>query len=291
MAYLKITLVSDINQADAFAEAFSELEALSVSLTDHADQPLFQLQPEEQPLWQEVSVSALFQSETSPREVMQRLKQQLNIVTPLNYKIEKVADEDWVRLTQSYFQPQQYGSLWIKPAWSEEVLPGQVVTIEPGLAFGTGTHPTTALCLEYLAKHPPVEQPVIDYGCGSGILALSALCLGARQVYATDHDPQAIEATQNNAALNTFVTAENFHVVLPQAMPVVTAPLVIANILANPLIRLAPTLTALCQKHLVLSGLLVSEIETVYNAYQSDFVLLESHTKDEWALLFLGLRQ
>lgn len=288
MSYLQISIITDPDDAERIADNLQALDALSVTLEDAKDEDLFQLEPEETPLWQQVLIKALFDEDCSPRSIINDLKLMLGRREPINYRIEKIADEDWVRLTQQHFKPQCYAdSLWICPSWYDEPLNGTIVKIDPGLAFGTGTHPTTNLCLDWLAHNPPKNSLVIDYGCGSGILALAAVTLGASLVYATDHDEQALIATNNNAKLNDNITAKNLNVCYPNQLPDLKADMVIANILANPLIELEPTLAELIkpQGTLVLSGILEHEIQKITDAYAPHFTFVAVATKDQWALL------
>jgi ribosomal protein L11 methyltransferase len=286
MSYIEISINATPDEAEVFADGLQELDALSVSLVDAKDNAVFQLQPNETPLWEQVKVKALFDESISPRALINDLKVLLGRKDPINYRIEKVADEDWVRLTQQHFKPQCYAdTLWISPSWHDEPLEGLVVRIDPGLAFGTGTHPTTSLCLDWLAHNPPVDKTVIDYGCGSGILSLAAVTLGASHVYATDHDEQALIATNNNAQLNDHINAKNLSVCYPQDMPDIKADVIVANILANPLIELVPTLAKLIKPagQLILSGILEHEIQSVSQAYKDNFTLVSADTNDQWA--------
>ena len=290
MPYIQISITTTPEKAELFADALHELDALSITLEDAKDEAIFQLEPETTPLWAHVNVKALFNDNISPRIIINDLKKITNYNDPINYRIEKIADQDWVRLTQQHFKPQCYADqLWICPSWHEQPLHGKVVKIDPGLAFGTGTHPTTNLCLDWLAHNPPIKKTVIDYGCGSGILALAAVTLGAAFVYATDHDEQAIIATTNNAELNNHINASNLTTCYPQQLPNMQADVVVANILANPLISLAPKLAALTKSkgQLLLSGILEHEIPCVTAAYQQNFKLLTTHTLEQWASLAL----
>jgi ribosomal protein L11 methyltransferase len=291
MPYIQISIVTTPENAEFFADGLQELEALSVTLEDARDEDIFQIEPNETPLWEQVKIKALFDNTISPRTVINDLKTLLNHPDPINYRIEKVADEDWVRITQQHFKPQCYADkLWVCPSWHDEPLSGDIVKIDPGLAFGTGTHPTTHLCLDWLAHNTPKGKTVIDYGCGSGILALAAVTLGASLVYATDHDEQALIATNNNASLNENITAKNLNICYPNQMPEIQADLVIANILANPLIELEPTIANLTKEsgQLILSGILEHEIEKITKAYQANFEVLDIQTLDQWVLINLS---
>lgn len=288
MAFIEISIITSITEADAFADGLSELEALSVTLEDAKDDAIFQLYPDEQPLWQVVKVKALFNEDISPRGVVKQLKKLLKRKEAINYRIEKVADQDWVRLTQQHFKPQHYSNnFWICPNWYEEPLEGTVVRIDPGLAFGTGTHPTTHLCLEWLATHPPHQQDVIDYGCGSGILALAAVSLGAKHVYAVDHDEQALIASKNNSKLNPSINDSKLTIGYADILGDIKTDLIIANILSGPLMTLEPEFRRLLKPNsrLVLSGILEHEIQNIVHAYQDYFTLNKAETLDQWALL------
>lgn len=286
----QLTIKTTAQQADDIADFLSELGALAVTFADAEDQPVFQIEPDETPLWDEVAINALFEKEAQCQAALASTRNEFSSLT-LTANINEVIEQDWVRVTQQQFQPQCFGSsLWICPAWEDtSALEGTIVRIDPGLAFGTGTHPTTAMCLEWLANNPPVDQVVIDYGCGSGILALAALALGAKEVWATDHDEQALEATHNNAQLNDFVNTENLNIISPAKMPDIQADTLLANILANPLISLAPALTNLTKNtgSLILSGLLKEEAEKVFAAYSSDFSQVNFIGQDEWGLVEL----
>lgn len=294
MSYIQLSITSNPKQADAIAEGLEALNALSVTLTDAKDTPVFQVEPGETPLWPEVNVIALFEDNISPREVIAALKKHLDTRDPLNYRIEKIADQDWVRLTQQHFKPQCYaGKLWICPQWCDDPETGITVRIDPGLAFGTGTHPTTNLCLEWLAQHDVFDKTVIDYGCGSGILSLAALALGATRVVGVDHDEQAMIATQNNAALNTeIMDTTKLETYLPTDTPSETFDLCIANILCNPLLDLKKTIASHIKPDgmLVLSGILEHEIPKIMKAYEKKFSLLSTQTLDQWACLVFKKR-
>ncbi len=288
MAWQKLIIQTVPAQAETLANALLEVGALAVSLEENSPEAVFQLEPEQHPLWQQLNVVALLDTTTDAKLLLAQCQALLNCNELPKYKIETLADQDWVRKTQQDFKAQCFADkLWICPTHCDaNNLIGDVVRIDPGLAFGTGTHATTAMCLKWLAEHPPKDLTVIDYGCGSGILALSALSLGAKKVTAVDHDKQALIATENNFKLNHF-TGE-LTVGLPNT---ITEPanVVLANILANPLIELAPRLTTLVESggYLILSGLLNTEKDRVFNAYQEQFTLLDCIQEQEWSCLIL----
>lgn len=291
MPWLKLNITTTAEFAEDIADALTELNASAVSFEDAADQAMFQLQPQETPLWNHIQINALFLPDTKIEPIIHLINKTFPDIAPLQYKTELLADKDWVRITQQTFKPLCYAEkLWVCPPWCDDTtLHGTIVTIDPGLAFGTGTHPTTALCLTWLANHPPQAEIVIDYGCGSGILALAALALGAKKVIACDHDEQAIQSTKNNAELNTFATKDKIEILLPQEMRDIKVSLLIANILANPLIVLANKISNFVQPGgtLILSGLLAEETERVVAAYADNFQLINKRTQEEWALLEL----
>lgn len=291
MAYIKLSINADAALAEQLAELLTQQQALSVTLEDAADEEIFQVEPADSPLWKEVSVQALLPTDTSPRELIATLKNELNLNEPLNYKIEKVADQDWVKLTQKNFKPQHYNNkLWICPSWHDHTtLTGSIVCIDPGLAFGTGSHATTSLCLDWLAQTDIAGKTIIDYGCGSGILSLAALALGANLVYAVDHDEQATEATTNNAKLNEFAETGKLRILAPEALPEIQADIVIANILSKPLIDLAPKLIEHIKPGgmLLLSGVLENESITVLQAY-SALGIDEIDNRDGWVSIAMN---
>ncbi len=276
---------------DDLSDELLALGALAISLTDAKDDPIFQLAPEETPLWQETVLTALFPDSTLVDPLVKELKHTNPRFKDLTVTIEPVANKNWVEETQKQFPPQQFGNLWVCPEWEKEKLADtndSAIYIAPGLAFGTGTHPTTKLCLKWLSDNPPKGKVVVDYGCGSGILALGAIALGAKTVYATDHDPQALQSTAHNADCNTFqnIDLQIRHI---DDMQNIKADLLLANILANPLIELAPTLISLLKPNstLVLSGLLTSDIDRVASAYQSACKITKTQQEGDWVLLEL----
>jgi len=291
MSYTKLIINTNAEEAEILSDLLTDLGALSVSMQDAADEAVFQLEPGESPLWKHTKLEALFNDSTSTKLAINRLKKQEPNLIKNDFYMETLEDQDWVRITQQHFHPQKHGKdLWVCPAWSDvSELSGTIVKIDPGLAFGTGTHPTTSLCLEWLANHPPTNKTVIDYGCGSGILSLAALALDARKVWAIDHDPQALTATHSNAKLNDYDHADKLAVLTPKECKNISADIMIANILANPLIELAPKLVALIKPggQLVLSGLLENEIERVCDAYHGLMTVATTQVNHGWGLIEL----
>ncbi|MBX3610670.1 MAG: 50S ribosomal protein L11 methyltransferase [Hydrogenophaga sp.] len=272
-------------------DALDALDALSTSVEDadamtQAEQALFGEpgMPPPKEGWQRSRVVALFVDEAAAREAAQLLQAQDFFTECLVQGIRVVADQDWVRLTQSQFEPVEITStFWIVPTWHEPPAQAeQVIRLDPGLAFGTGTHPTTRMCLRWIARHAPVGPRVLDYGCGSGILAIGASKHGAREVMGVDIDPAAVEATRLNAEAN--------HAPMVAGMPDLAHgehDLVLANILATPLKVLAPLLCAHVRSggHLVLAGILARQSDELKEAYAPWVALDVRDEEDGWVLM------
>ena len=264
--------------------------ALSVTLEDEADQPLLEPGPGETPLWDAVRLTALFAGSEDLSPLLDEIPPELCTQAPT--VAVPVADREWTRVWEDQFHPLQMGErLWICPSWTPPPDPDAInILLDPGLAFGTGTHPTTAMCLRALDANLPPGKRVVDYGCGSGILGIAAARLGATAVLGVDNDPQAITASRDNALRNEVPDAA-FPVVLPQddlvASWQASADWVVANILAGPLVALAPALTALMVPggRLLLAGLLVDQAGAVIEAYAPGVALSIADQQEEWVLL------
>ncbi|MFZ0469696.1 MAG: 50S ribosomal protein L11 methyltransferase [Thiogranum sp.] len=275
----------DPDELSAFFETHG---ALSVTLVDAADQPLFEPDPGTTPLWSATRVTGLFADDVDLASLKQALAARFGAALAARTVAEAVADQDWERAWLDRFQPMRFGEhLWICPAGQRPpVEPGQVlIDLDPGLAFGTGTHPTTSLCLAWLDGHPPLDRQVLDFGCGSGILAIAALKLGAASVWAVDIDEQALWSSRENAARNQV--AGKLLTGLPDALPAQRFDLLLANILANPLIELAPRLAGLLDPggQLVLSGILSEQAAGVQQAYEPWFRFSPGAEQDGWVRL------
>jgi ribosomal protein L11 methyltransferase len=284
MPWLEIHIITERNHAQAIETALEEAGALTITFEDNADQPIFEPALGETPLWNDTRVTGLFDAEVDTQEIDQRL--QLSSQTRFKWHI--VEDKDWEREWMKNYHPIQCGpQFWICPSW---IAPPDAnatnIMLDPGLAFGTGTHPTTFLCLQWLSQQSFSDTEVIDYGCGSGILGIGALLLGANKVLGVDIDPQALLATQDNAQRNQL-PAERFPVVYPDKCPRKAVDFVLANILAGPLVELAPVLTPLVKSggKLCLSGILATQAETVMAAYQDAFAFDPIEQKEEWVRL------
>jgi len=287
MPWLQLIIPARAEQVEALSDALEEAGAASVTLQDAADQPLLEPAPGSTPIWEQTRVIGLFEADRDPAAIITQLNHHLP--TPVrDWKAEPLEDQNWVRAWMDHFQPMQFGQrVWIIPGGYTPPDPGAVnILLDPGLAFGTGTHPTTRLCLEWLDEHPPVDQDVIDYGCGSGILAIAARKLGARQLWGVDNDPQALQATAENLRKNAIENDVSLH--LPEAMPQnVMVPLLLANILAGPLISLAPQLAAHVQPggSIVLAGILAEQMHDVIAAYQPFFDMQLYRQEEDWVCL------
>lgn len=293
MAWLQLTLDSNKQTAEILSELLQQFGAISVSLSAISDEPLFgQESTGADTLWRNTRVTALLYEETDLDVLLPLLKQRVGRDQIQNCRIEQLADRDWV---DEYRQKQEArviaGKLCICPGWltpPENTV--HVLKLDPGLAFGTGSHETTSLCLEWMTRQPLQEKTVIDYGCGSGILALSALLLGAAHAWAVDVDEQAIEATLNNALKNHLQSC--LTVGHPDTQQLPQTDILVSNILLNPLISLAPRFAGLVKRggNVVLSGMLANQVDDCLAVYRSWFNMNEPVFNREWALL-TGVRK
>jgi len=285
MAWIQFIFSSTPLGADSLSECLSDCGASAVTFEDNADQPIYEPEIGTTPLWQATNVVALFEADVNTKRIIAHLTKLMAPVILPSYRIETIEDKDWVREWMDNFHPMCFGEkLWICPSWHQPPKPDAVnILLDPGLAFGTGTHPTTELCLNWLDQADLKDKTVIDYGCGSGILAIAAALLGAKKVIGIDTDPQALEATQANAERNNVQIATY----LPQDCPNERADVVLANILAGPLQALAPTLASLSHPNadIILSGILESQADTVGMCYRSSFTMQAPAQKKEWIRL------
>lgn len=290
MGWLSLKIEAHDNSAELISDTLMELGALSTSIEDaHAEtpdeQPIFG-EPGDPPpgLWRDNVVSALFDEGVALDEIMQALQESTGLGA-LNHTTETIAEQDWVRATQSQFDPIRIrDDLWIVPTWHSAPNPQALnIVLDPGLAFGTGSHPTTHLCLAWLADQVAATDIVLDYGCGSGILAIAASKLGAKRVVGVDIDTQAVQASRYNAEQN-HVTAEFS---LPAEFEGIAANIVVANILSSALAVLAPALAAACRAggRIALSGILREQAEHVSAIYADWFDMEAPRTMEDWVLL------
>ena len=265
--------------------------AISVTILDAADDPLFEPLPGETPLWKLSRISGLFSADADPDAIITIVTRQLGLASAPPHEAELLTDQDWTRAWLNDFRPMRFGTrLWICPTHEQVSEPDAVVIrLDPGLAFGTGTHPTTSMCLKYLDGAPPRDAAVVDFGCGSGVLGIAAALLGASTVHACDIDPQAITATRDNAQANGV--GNRLHTAPAGQAPVLSqaADLVLANILSGTLVVLSDQLLALTAHdgRLVLSGILEDQVPDVLAAF-SHACELQSHLhQGDWHCLVL----
>lgn len=298
MAWLQLILPSNREQATALEDALLDAGAVSVTLQDNADEPVLEPGVGETPLWSETKVVALFTEDAAIEIVLATLVAQFDNLT---WTLERVEEQAWERAWMADFQPMRFGKrLWVCPSWSEPPDPnGVVLALDPGLAFGTGTHPTTALCLEWLDSIDLKGKTVLDYGCGSGILAIAALLLGAEKAIGVDNDPQALIATHENALRNNIdpqrlltFTPEQFLAASQQRPSDCIVDVTIANILAGPLQSLASTLAQHTHANgfIALSGILEEQADVVMESYRTNFAMQPAIPKDGWVRLS-GVKQ
>ena len=296
MPWQSVRILVDSKDAEPLSDALMEVGALSVSLEDADagtvdETPLFG-EPDHPTaeLWQHSIAVVLLEERADVSAILSAAAALAQQPVPTQYQIDLVADQDWVRLTQSQFDPIPISPrLWIVPTWHAAPDADAInLQLDPGLAFGTGSHPTTRLCLRWLDDNIHGGESLLDYGCGSGILAIAAARLGAHEVVGVDIDPQAITASNDNAELNA-VTAR---FCLPDALAEAQYDMVVANILTNPLKAMAPMLAGRVRRggRLVLSGILVAQAQTVMDAY-AQWCQFEAPVADEGWVRLVGVRQ
>lgn len=287
MAWQQLIIATSKELAPTVESLLENLGSLSVTMTDGADQPIYEPPLETTPLWHQVHVTGLFDEQHDLNNAERYLAQHLDGSEHWELKLEKLEDQVWERVWLDNFKPIKFGkNFWVCSTKHEVNEPDAVIlTLDPGLAFGTGTHPTTALCLEWLAVNSHQYKNIVDFGCGSGILAIAALILGAESAVGIDIDPQALSATVDNAKQNNVLDKISVHDAANY--PHDAQDVVIANILAEPLVTLSADITELVKPggHLLLSGILQQQIEQVMHAYQDVFVFDPPVIKDDWACL------
>lgn len=287
MPWLQLIFETTEAQTPIIADSLSELGALAVTLEDAADQPLYEPPPGETPLWSQSRVAGLFEATVDIADIIDQLTTILAPAPLPPWRSKPLEDKDWVREWMDSYHPIAFGQrLWIVPSWRKPPQPDAVnILLDPGLAFGTGTHATTALCLEWLDQHLQKDMTVIDYGCGSGILAIAATLLGAKQVIAIDNDPQALLATRQNAEKNSV--QDKTTVCAPSTYNTESVDLLLANILAQPLTELAELFSGLVKPggQIVLSGILREQAAAVTNAYLPWFDIKPLVEKEDWVRL------
>lgn len=316
MSFIQCIIESTSERAEFLSEYLMELGAEAVTFEDAKQNPIFEPPPQTEILWNATRVIGLFLADADLNYIEAELKKVLEEQEIQNIRFQPLEDQDWVSLTQTREALCFSDTLCIGPKELQTNNTAAYLILDPGLAFGTGTHPTTQLCLKYLADHPPKNKVILDYGCGSGILGLAALKLGAKSVLAVDHDPQALYSTRSNAEKNDFTpnqiktylpnefqtevlsrsmnkdeTKNEIHKDLNEIQQVIKVDIILANILANPLIELAPKFAEWIKPGglLLLSGILKPQIDSIITHYSPWFSELEQHEQEDWASLVMKL--
>ncbi|GLQ29723.1 50S ribosomal protein L11 methyltransferase [Litoribrevibacter albus] len=289
MSWLQIKITTQAESAEQLEDYLLELGASSITLEDPEDQPIYEPQPGQTPLWKSTRVVGLFTEDFDIDAVAKAVNDFADTNSiPHQIQTETVEDQDWERAWMDDFKPIQCGQrLWVCPSWLEPPKPDDInLILDPGLAFGTGTHPTTFLCLEYLDSLDLTDLHVLDYGCGSGILAIAALLLGAKDAIGVDIDPQALIATEMNLERNGL-PKEKVTLYLPDQFEGCQSDITVANILAGPLVELAPAIAGNTKPggHLALSGILQEQAQEVFDTYSEYFDLNPIKQKEDWILI------
>lgn len=288
MPWIQAVVDITADQSAEIEDLLMAIGAQAVTMRDGANQPIYEPPLGTTPLWDNVNLWALFDAEQPVDTQMKQLASiyQAEYDKPFPaYKLELVEDKDWIREWMDTFKPMPFGKrLWICPSWLEPTDPSAVnLKLDPGLAFGTGTHPTTSLCLKWLDGQDVSNKTVVDFGCGSGILGIAAMILGAKHLVGIDIDPQAILASHENTERNN-VSMDKVEFYLPEDAPEYQANMVLANILAGPLVELKDAILSylLPGGQLVLSGILASQAQEVADAYAQSCTIDLIEEEDGW---------
>ena len=293
MSWIQLKALISPTQAEAMEESLMAAGACSVTYEDAKDQPVLEPELGTTPLWDATIITGLFTADEDMQQVQTVASNVFKHLTQQKlpeYRVEILENQDWTRTWMEHFKPMQFGSrLWVCPSWQEAPDANAVnLLLDPGLAFGTGTHPTTALCLKWLDGQGETlaNKSVIDYGCGSGILGIAALLLGASRVVGVDNDPQALLASKDNLLRNKLASTQ-LETYLPEDLPKMQADILLANILAQPLHELKDRLAQLTKAggKIVLSGILEDQAEDLCTHYKNLFVMDKVVIVDGWARL------
>ena len=284
MDWLQISFQIEKSQADLISEVLTGLGSLSITFSDTLDDAIYEPPVGQTPLWDNVTVNALFSADVNQEDIETSIFEICNVKVLTSFFLK---DRVWEDECKKDFHSMKFGeNIWVCPSWeSQAELPSDaiIINMDPGLAFGTGSHQTTSLCLEYLDNNPPKNIDVIDFGCGSGILAIAAAKLGALRVLAIDNDPQAVISSKDNIINNQCERIiKTIH--SKDEIDFEGCDLLIANILTNPLIKLAPTFADLVNPdgEILLSGILKKQVDRVVGCYSEYFTNLEVSNIDEW---------
>lgn len=294
--YLLVKVQVDRDVASSVESAMLDFGALSCTLEDAGDTPIHEPAPGRAPLWQKVDVSGMFPDNYDADILTSLLQNEIPSVLAEDIATENLQGQVWERAWMEHFEPQQVaGNFWVVPSFCKPPDPNAVnLSIDPGLAFGSGTHATTFLCLQWLAKHDLAGKTVLDYGCGSGILAIAAVLLGAKEVYAFDIDPQALVATEDNATRNSV--ADRIQICASDRELTKSVDVLVANILLAPLLELNSRFAQLLKEdgELGVSGVLAEQAATLAGAYAAHFQHGATEIREQWILYSArknGIRQ
>ena len=286
MSWWQFSLHCPAEELDRVEALLLDMGALSISLADAGDEPIYEPLPGDQPVWSESIITGTFDAKLDPEDLQQQLASALPASLGASLTRDQLKEQDWELAYREHFKPIKCAEgLWIVPSWCEAPDPDAVqITLVPGGAFGTGTHPTTALCLGWLAEQSLDDSDVIDFGCGSGILAIAAIKLGAKLVRAVDIDTQALLATEDNARRNA-IEADRIRIEAPTKLSDEPTDVLLANILAGPLIELAPEFARRVRPggKIMLSGILKTQLEDIQSAYRTSFILDKPRCRGDWA--------
>jgi len=285
LGWCKVNLICNRNDVNIIEEILFASGAVSISMGDeNGNNPIYEPKVGETPLWHVIELSALFE-ETISSKLIDSL---LEGTSYSNLILRKLENQNWTEKYQENFKPIKFGKkIWVVPSWSEDlkIQEGIQLKMDPGLAFGSGSHETTHLCLEYLDENPPKKLSVLDYGCGSGILGIASLVLGASEVIAIDIDPQALIATEENSKVNNVFN--KIQIGMPEVFANAKVDILIANILANPLKDLKKTFLDLTNDNaqIVMSGIMENQLRSIKNHYEIDVEITEVKEKNGWCLI------
>lgn len=282
MNWMQLELSTHKDKVDVWSDVLTNAGAVAITMEPANSQRVYELDPSHKPVWDEVKLLVLFTADVVPQQIQQQLEPQIDFATAA---WKTIVEDDWINKWQEYAKPMQFGEkLWICPSWCEIPDPtANNIILDPEMAFGTGSHATTGLCLDWIARNIVPGVTVVDYGCGSGILGIAAARMGAIRVYGVDIDPIALEVSDKNAA-NNHVPSTIFTSHLPEQLPDIKVDVVIANILALPLISLATTLANLLkpQGSIILSGILHEQADMVIAGYSPWFQDFNVSCQDGW---------
>ncbi len=286
MPWWQLTVQCTKDELEYTENQLLQLGALSISITDAYDEPIYEPLPGEQPLWSHSLITGLFDQTQTLEQLYDALVARLPEHQLSYIRKELLEDQQWERVFLERYTPIPFGkNIWVCPSWHQPPDANACnIILDPGIAFGTGSHPTTALCLEFLDQNPPLNQSVMDYGCGSGILAIAAHKLGAKRIHCIDIDPQALEATRQNFMRNQ-IDPEQISIQLPdlnKTLPIVDY--LIANILSGPLTELEPVFAEMTHpgSRLLLSGILDTQVDSIMETYSQHFELDAVMIQDQW---------